>query len=114
MYRYNKMQGFYFMPEIVGGYFKYYDYSYSNGWGYPTTLLKYGVAPYAVILNFGKQWVFSNLVVLNIYGGVGYGGYALYGGQPQTYEPSLANMYDFLLAGPVTFSGGIDIGILLK
>ncbi len=121
MYRYNKMQGLYFMPEIVAGYFNYYSLNYFPNINYPNpyyyqapTTVRNGVTHYALLLNLGKQWVLANVVILNIYAGIGYGGFKLSGPYQQYLEPDLSNFYDYLSTGSIAVAAGVDIGVLLK
>ncbi|NNM95301.1 MAG: hypothetical protein HKL88_07560 [Bacteroidia bacterium] len=116
-YRYEKLQGFYIMPEIVAGYFNYYSAYYINqlGWWGSTITVKNGVTQYATFLNLGYQWVMEKMIIFNIHGGLGYGGYKLSGPYQQNLNDyQMSNFYDYLAAGPLAFSGGIDIGILFK
>jgi len=57
----------------------------------------------AILLKLGKQWVFDDSFLVDIYGGVGYG----FGGDD--YD---VLSYGFIVASevPVAFTGGIRIG----
>lgn len=70
----------------------------------------------ALMLNFGKQWVFSNVFLIDLYAGIGYGfdnmksvqSYYDYGGP--TYH------YGFTVGSniPMAFTAGFKVGFLTK
>ena len=100
------LKGAYFAPEIALRYvaFDTYTYNYSN---YQTKERKdaFGVA---VLLKLGKQWIFDNSFLLDIYGGLGYG---VGGDDYQTLN------YGFLAGDgdvPIAGTAGIRIGWLFK
>ena len=105
------LQGFYVKPEIMIGHFS------NNGYNYDTqTVLKRKTTFGAALINIGKQWVFSDAFVIDLYGGVGY---AL-----KNRSDNNSDYYDYngRLYGAITgtddadfaFSGGFRIGFLLK
>lgn len=105
------LQGFYVKPEIMIGHFS------NNGYNYNTqTVLKRKTTFGAALINIGKQWVFSDAFVIDLYGGVGY---AL-----KNRSDNNSDYYDYngRLYGAITgtddadfaFSGGFRIGFLLK
>lgn len=104
------LQGTYVKPEIMVGHFSSNVYAYSNG-NVERQQTTFG----ALMVNVGKQWVFSDIFLLDIYTGLGYAF--------QNKSHSDLNVYDYngrlygLIAGDrdTTFamSGGFRIGILL-
>jgi len=68
------MQGTYLKPEIMFGAFstnRVYS-KYTNGSGYSQRLTKKTTIFGGAIINLGKQWIFSDAFVVDIYGGLGY------------------------------------------
>lgn len=105
------LQGLYVKPELMIGYLT------NNGYNYDTqTSVKRKTTFGAALVNLGKQWVFSDAFVIDLYGGVGY---AL-----KTRSDDNGNYYNSegRLYGVITgtddadfaFSGGFRIGFLLK
>ena len=105
------LQGLYVKPEVMVGHFSrnYYNSSQNATQNKNTT---FG----AVMVNLGKQWVFSDVFLIDLYGGIGY---AFQKQRDKTNE-----FYDYngrlygLIAGDddasFALSGGFRIGILLK
>ncbi len=97
------LKGAYFAPEIAVRYMSfdnhYYYYSDNN---YSED--RQNLFTLALMLKFGKQWVFDDAFLLDIYAGVGYGfGSNDYEGMP----------YGFIVAPnefPIAFSSGIRVG----
>jgi hypothetical protein len=98
------LKGGYFAPEIAVRYmgFDSNDYYYNNNTYVETTKRKEQFSM-AVLLKLGKQWVFDDSFLVDIYGGVGYGFGA------DEYETL---NYGFIVTSevPVAFTGGIRIG----
>lgn len=105
------LQGLYVKPEVMLGHFSrnYYNPNQNSIQNRNTT---FG----AVMVNLGKQWVFSDVFLIDLYGGVGYS----FQKQPEKNN----EFYDYngrlygLIAGDddasFAVSGGFRIGILLK
>lgn len=94
--RYNSMQGGYFKPQIVVSGFSDQFNSYTGA---------------ALLLNLGKQWVFANIITLDMYAGIGYSVDSSNG----YYEAG--NYYSYLSTGVqnktgLAFSAGLNIGVL--
>jgi len=98
------LKGAYFAPEIAMRYVKYdaynyyyYDYNYSES---HVRKEQFGMA---VLLKFGKQWIFDDSFLVDLYGGMGYG----IGG-----DSDEALTYGFIVAPevPIAFTGGLRIG----
>lgn len=107
------LKGAYFAPEIAIRYMSFdsynYDYYYdSNGRYYDNSSEdRESKFTLALMLKFGKQWVFDNSFLIDIYAGVGYGfGADDYDGLP----------YGFIVAPddfPIALTSGIRIGWVL-
>lgn len=105
------MQGLYVRPEVMVGHFSRNDYNYSN-----SQQEKLKVTFGAVTVNLGKQWVFGDIFVLDIYGGIGY---AFKGeNSKNTYDYNNEGRLYGLIAGEgdaaFAMSGGFRVGILLN
>lgn len=117
------MQGTYIKPEAMFGVFSSNRYfssfsppnNYKSGYRKKTTV--FGGA----IINLGKQWIFSDVFLVDVYGGVGYdinndkSTETNTGTETVSYE---YNGYHYGLASTADgsglgFTGGIRIGILL-
>ncbi len=104
------LKGAYFAPEIAVRYMSYdsynYDYYYDSNGNYHSNNSeeRENLFTVAFMLKLGKQWVFDDSFLLDIYGGVGYGfGANDYEGLP----------YGFIVAPdnfPIAFTGGVRIG----
>lgn len=98
------LKGAYFAPEIALRYVAYDSqnyYYYNNYYNESTDRKKeFGMA---VLLKFGKQWVFDDSFLVDLFWGIGYG----IGGDDDYALP-----YGFIVAPevPVSFTGGIRIG----
>ena len=99
------LKGGYFAPEIALRYMSFDsdEYLYTGNSYVDTSERKENFA-LAVMLKLGKQWVFDDSFLVDIYGGIGYG----FGGD----DYDVLN-YGFIVGGnevPVSFSTGIRIG----
>ncbi|MCD4696659.1 MAG: hypothetical protein K8S16_10515 [Bacteroidales bacterium] len=106
------LKGGYVKPEIIIGYYsrdyEMYDYNY-NTWSSSYYTERRDVLNGAIILNLGKQWIYSNSFLVDFFVGVGYGfdsdnyeeNYH-YGHQTATEEV------------PLSFAAGLKIGFLFK
>ena len=117
------MQGTYIKPEVMFGVFSSnrsfstYNSQTGNKSGYQKKTTVFGGA----IVNLGKQWIFSDIFLVDVYGGVGYdinndkSTITTTGKETISYE---YNGYHYGLASTADGSGlgltgGIRIGILL-
>ena len=104
------MQGLYVRPEAMVGHFSRNYISSLN------RVEKQKITFGALTVNLGKQWVFSDIFLIDIYGGVGYA----FRGTSNTnseYENNNSRLYGLIAAdGDAAFaiSGGFRIGILLN
>lgn len=114
------MQGLYVKPEIMIGSFANNILKYdANNIG---TVERQTTTFGALMVNLGKQWVFSDIFIIDLYGGVGY---ALQGRTNDNlnnsnfyYETNYHGRLYGALSGSddasFAMSGGFRIGILLK
>ena len=97
------LKGAYFAPEIGLKYVAYdsYNYNYYNNYNESTT--RENEVSMAILLKFGKQWVFDNSFLVDLFGGIGYG----IGGDDDDTLP-----YGFIVTSevPLSFTGGLRIG----
>lgn len=104
------LKGAYFAPEIAIRYMSYDSYSYdyyydSNGQYHGNNSEgREKLVTLALMLKLGKQWIFDDVFLLDIYAGVGYGiGADNYNGLP----------YGFIVAPedfPIALTAGVKIG----
>jgi hypothetical protein len=116
------MQGTYIKPEVMFGVFGSTQYSYTNSnTGRRSNYTNRTTAFGGVILNLGKQWVFSDVFLLDIYGGLGYNinnnkdVFTTSNGETTSIE---FNGYHYGMVSTeagsgVGLTGGIRIGILI-
>ena len=122
--RYNDFQGTYFEPQLMfsGFNYKFDDYVYNPNTGTSTQYAYTGKSnSWALMLNMGKQWVLANIVSLNIYGGIGYGGSTTTDTDPNHAGFSEFELHPYKYSHtffsndfPLALTDGITIGILLK
>ncbi len=112
------MQGAYIKPELLFGFYSENLNSY-NTTTRRNSIVKKDVSFGALMLNLGKQWVLGEIMVLDVYGGVGYAidnlnNETLNG---ERLESDLLGSHFAILAGGESglgFAGGIKVGILLN
>lgn len=98
------LKGAYFAPEIALRYAAYDSYNYDYYDSYSGSSERKEEFGLAVLLKFGKQWVFDDSFLVDIYGGVGYG----FGGDDYETLP-----YGFVAGSgevPIAGTAGIRIG----
>ncbi len=104
------MQGLYVRPEVMIGHFSNNNYN-----SYTEKIFVEKTTFGALTVNLGKQWVFSDFFLLDIYGGVGYA--FRDSNRSDDFYNYNGRLYG-LIAGDddaaFAVSGGIRIGILLK
>jgi hypothetical protein len=115
----NLFQGWYLKPQVIFGSYKanevYYNYTdYTNYYEKKTTIFG------GLLINVGKQWVFSDFILLDLYGGVGYdinnrssvnGNNYGYYGNPSFHYGVLSTGTDGVSGLGLT--GGLKVGILI-
>jgi hypothetical protein len=101
------MKGAYIKPEIVLASYAYDADIYDpNTWEYSTSREKQNSM--AFMINFGKQWVYGDSFLIDLYTGVGYGGVS-------NDSVETGNIYGFIggMQGmPLAFTAGLKIGLL--
>lgn len=105
------LQGLYVKPEVMVGYFSNNGYNYDNN-----TILKRKTTFGAALVNLGKQWVFSDVFLIDLYGGIGYA-FKNRSNDSNDYFNYNGRLYGVLTGNEdadFAFSGGFRIGILLK
>lgn len=99
------LKGGYIKPEVsFGAYGIDTDYYYSEN-------ERETVVTGAVMVNFGKQWVFDNVMLFDIYVGVGYGF------STRDHYDDLEYNFGYVTGPPqfpIAMQAGINIGYLLK
>ncbi|GAB1452587.1 hypothetical protein MASR2M47_26430 [Draconibacterium sp.] len=98
------LKGAYLAPEIGFRYFAYdsYNYNYYSSY-YSESTDREKEFSMAFLLKFGKQWVFDDSFLVDLFGGIGYG----IGGDDYDALP-----YGFIVTPevPISFTGGLRIG----
>lgn len=99
------LKGAYFAPEIAMRYMSYdqYNYYYDNNYNYYDTSERDTKFSMVLTLKLGKQWIFEDVFLLDIYGGIGYG----IGGTDEGLN------YGFVVGPkdmPLAATGGIRVG----
>lgn len=108
------LKGGYIKPEIIFTSYNAdrFDYTYFPSGAYGSTTTRANQTGVAFLLNFGKQWVFDDIFLVDLFTGVGYGA---------TLSNS-ENSVDFVQYGflggnsnfPIAWTGGLRIGFLIK
>ncbi|CAM4019644.1 hypothetical protein FLAN108750_05540 [Flavobacterium antarcticum] len=105
------LQGFYVKPELMIGYLS------NDGFNYDTqTSVKRKTTFGAALVNLGKQWVFSDSFVIDLYGGLGYA-LKTRSDNDGDYYNSEGRLYGVITGSDdadFAVSGGFRIGFLLK
>jgi len=116
----NLLQGWYLKPQIIFGSYRanesYYNYTdYTNYYQKKTTIFG------GLLINLGKQWVFNNFILLDLYGGVGYdinnrasvngNNYSYYNNNPGFHYGVLSTGLDGISGLGIT--GGLKVGIFI-
>jgi hypothetical protein len=116
MRRYNTFHGAYFSPVIV---YSGFGFDYADQSGITQRGSNHSIA---LLLHLGKQWVISNSVTLDLFGGVGYGGSIInadgYGSSATTLDENSLVPYKFSHLQPdnqvpIAFDAGFSLGWLL-
>lgn len=108
------LKGGYIKPEIIFASYNAdsYDYVPLPGFGFGYNNTRENNTGVAFLLNFGKQWIFDDAFLIDLFAGVGYGG--ILNDDPDTFS----NMQYGFVGGdkdfPIALSGGLRIGFLIK
>lgn len=109
------MQGTYIKPTATLGFYKDNALSYKTG--NPVIINRHNIFG-AIILNFGRQWVFGEKFLVDLYYGVGYAfDNTKNDNSNNYYSDNLYNHFVIQKAGSganLGFSGGVKIGLLIK
>lgn len=117
----NDFKGPYFKPEVLLNYFQYnyqtYYYNYIDGIEYLGNIDGSDFSA-SLLLCMGNQWILSDLIVFDLWFGLGYGGDWIsektdvppdfYQEQNKFYKYSHIHFGD----SPMVFDGGLSIGML--
>lgn len=102
------LKGGYIRPEIIMNFFSYDSNSYDM-FGQRTATRKNSTSG-ALVLNLGKQWIYSNSFLVDLYFGIGYG-FANDNNDDYNYYYGFAGAFDGF---PIAFTGNLRIGWLIK
>jgi len=108
------LQGTYVKPSATLGFYKDNAVNYKTG--NPVLETRHNVFG-AIILNFGRQWVFGDKFLLDLYYGLGYSFDNVKEDNNGYYTDFIYNHFVVQKAGPganLGISGGLKIGLLLK
>jgi len=109
------MQGTYIKPTATLGFYKDNALSYKTG--NPVIENRHNIFG-AIVLNFGRQWVFGEKFLVDLYYGVGYAfDNTKNDNSNNYYSDNLYNHFVIQKAGSganLGFSGGVKIGLLIK
>jgi hypothetical protein len=99
------LKGAYFAPEIAIKYMSFDDWEYQYNIDHESIVTRENNLAVAFMLKVGKQWIFNDVFLIDIYAGIGYG----IGGENNDGLP-----YGGFIVGPsevpIAFTGGIKIG----
>ena len=103
------LKGGYFKPEIIYSNYSR-NYSQYDHISQSDVLVNKSVNSFAVMMNFGKQWIIDNRFALDVYFGVGYGtsdfeGDDLYQAGGTHY--AFVGAWEYV---PIAFTGGFSVG----
>lgn len=104
------LKGSYFRPEISLGSYGENTYIYSASQSRTTERMVTNFI--SLVLSAGKQWVIDDTFLVDIFGGMGYGGTS------STYRgnelPNRGSEYGVYIENGLAISFGLNIGILIK
>jgi hypothetical protein len=108
------LKGGYVKPEFTFATYQR-DISSYNGQG-AYTYSRENIVAGALLLNFGKQWVMSNVFLIDIYGGIGYGFDNMKSVQNSYEYGGPTYHYGFTVGSnvPIALSAGFKVGFLTK
>lgn len=117
--RSNMLQGWYLKPQIMFGSYRanesFYNYTnYTDYYEKKTTIFG------GLLINLGKQWVFNNFILFDLYGGVGYdiNNRASVNGNNYSYYSNPGYHYGVLSTGVdgvsgLGLTGGLKVGMMI-
>jgi hypothetical protein len=101
------LKGGYVKPELAFG---FYSKEFTTGHYWEgTEIIRRSVVTGAIFLNFGKQWIYDNSFLVDMYFGLGYGfdSYPCDGGYHYGFTVGSGHF-------PIAVQGGLKIGFLFK
>ncbi len=118
----NDMRGPYFKPQVLLNYFQYtYDYGYYDPVSNQSIISEVNGSDFSanILLCMGSQWILSDLIVFDLWFGLGYGGDwtkeetnvppdYFYEYNSRSYKYSHVHFGD----SPMIFDGGLSIGLV--
>lgn len=110
------MQGAYIKPVLYLGNYSENMVVYKQNYSSPS-VERQNITFGALQLEFGKQWVFGDKIVFDMYGGFGYGADNKKSDYYYDYEDDAASNYLNLRAGTspgFSVTGGLKLGLLIK
>jgi hypothetical protein len=128
---YNDFSGFYIKPELLFNYFSFEDqYQHYTYWmddfgNYYDSVANYTVSgndfSVSLLMGLGRQWTFRDIMVLDLWFALGYGGDWVNADTDQLpddnyYYANNSFKYSYVRMGesPMIFDGGLSIGLLIK
>lgn len=124
---YHVLKGAYIQPQVILGAFssnvRYRTWDPNNPWGPSQDVNTRETTTYgSVMINFGKQSVFANVFLIDLYAGIGYGFRSTTtknkpDNNTTTEEFNLERTYGVLVSRreiPVAFTAGLKLGFLTK
>ena len=102
------LNGGYIRPELIFNAYSYENYYYDYMYN-PEASSRTNSFSGAIVLNIGKQWVFSDSFLIDFYIGAGYG-FASDSGDMDYHYGFAGGFSEF----PIALTGGLRIGFLIK
>lgn len=120
------LKGGYVKPEIIFGAYGYDGEAYQRSYNYTTNQYSSSTISYrsnvtfgAMMVNFGKQWVYDDAMLFDLYFGLGYGFSAISNNKtlPRGYYNDESSGYHYAFVGgensfPIAFALGLKLGFL--
>ena len=104
------LKGGYVRPEIIMNFYSYDNYYYDYSFA-PNENSRESTVSGAIMINLGRQWVYADAFLLDLYFGVGYGFSNNEGANGSYYHYGFAGGYEDF---PIAFALGFRVGFLLK
>jgi len=112
------LQGAYVKPELMLGTYKHNNIESFPTGGSAPRVSRESISFGGLLVNLGKQWVLGELLLIDVYGGLGYAVDSRNASQDNTeYDYDYINNHYALTTGTdsgLGFTGGFKIGILIN
>lgn len=112
------LQGSYVKPELLLGLYKHNNIQSFPGGGSPPRVSRESISFGGLLVNLGKQWVLGELLLIDVYGGLGYAIDNRNISQNNSeYDYDYIGNHYALTTGTdsgLGFTGGLKIGILIN